>query len=160
MYKKIGVQNFRVFKDYTEFEIRPITLLTGPNNSGKSSFTKLILLLKNNFEQLNFEEGDHNLENFESILNWDSSAENLLLKFDNNISFLPSDFYTEFNYTKGELTGVKIASSSTNLLEIKFSTDKSVIEYGSVGFLQSINFNIESFLNLLSTKSVLVKSIE
>jgi AAA15 family ATPase/GTPase len=31
--KKIRVKNFRVFKDYAEFEIRPITILTGSNNS-------------------------------------------------------------------------------------------------------------------------------
>ncbi|GAA4053448.1 AAA family ATPase [Flavobacterium chungnamense] len=54
MIKKIGVKNFRVFKDYTEFEIRLITILTGPNNSGKSSFSKLLLLLKNGIEELVF----------------------------------------------------------------------------------------------------------
>jgi hypothetical protein len=26
MINKIGVENFRVFKDYTEFELRPLTL--------------------------------------------------------------------------------------------------------------------------------------
>ena len=30
---KIGIKNFRVFKEFTEFEIKPITLLTGPNNA-------------------------------------------------------------------------------------------------------------------------------
>ena len=68
MIKKIGVENFRVFKEYTEFELRPITLLTGPNNSGKSSFTKLLLLLQNGLEHLNFKSGYHNLENFENVL--------------------------------------------------------------------------------------------
>jgi AAA15 family ATPase/GTPase len=47
MINKIGIENFRVFKDYTEFELRPLTLLTGPNNAGKSSLTKLLLLSKN-----------------------------------------------------------------------------------------------------------------
>lgn len=33
----IGIENFRVFKEYTEFDFAPLTLLTGANNSGKSS---------------------------------------------------------------------------------------------------------------------------
>jgi AAA15 family ATPase/GTPase len=46
MIKKIGVKNFRVFKDYAEFEIRPITILTGLNNSEKCFFSELLLVLK------------------------------------------------------------------------------------------------------------------
>jgi predicted ATPase len=42
----IKVKNFRVFKDLHTFSLKPITLLTGPNNSGKSSLIKLINLLK------------------------------------------------------------------------------------------------------------------
>lgn len=70
MIKKIGVENFRVFKDYTEFEIRPITILTGPNSSGKSSFTKLLLLLKNGIERLDFKIGEHNLGDSKNVINW------------------------------------------------------------------------------------------
>jgi AAA15 family ATPase/GTPase len=36
MRNKIGIKNFRVFEEMKVFEIRPLTLLTGPNNSGKS----------------------------------------------------------------------------------------------------------------------------
>jgi hypothetical protein len=28
----IGIENFRVFKDYTEFDFAPITILTGANS--------------------------------------------------------------------------------------------------------------------------------
>jgi AAA15 family ATPase/GTPase len=60
---KLGIQNFRVFgsETMTEFDFAPITLLTGANNSGKSSVLKALSLLKNSFdkngniEKLNFE---------------------------------------------------------------------------------------------------------
>ncbi len=45
-----GMENFRVFDQYTEFEIRPITILTGPNNSGKSSLMKTMKLLKYSYD--------------------------------------------------------------------------------------------------------------
>lgn len=41
--KGFGLENFRVFKDYTWFDFAPITILTGPNSSGKSSLIKALL---------------------------------------------------------------------------------------------------------------------
>ncbi|MDG4945751.1 DUF3696 domain-containing protein [Weeksellaceae bacterium KMM 9713] len=87
---KIGIENFRTFKEYTEFEIRPITILIGPNNSGKSSFTKFLLLLKNGWEKLDFlEKNESNLESYEKSLNWDSDSKEITVKFtvNNNILF-------------------------------------------------------------------------
>jgi AAA15 family ATPase/GTPase len=37
----IGFNNFRVFGEQTDFKFTPITILTGTNNSGKSSLIKL-----------------------------------------------------------------------------------------------------------------------
>ncbi len=45
MVKKFGFENIRVFKDYQEFDIRPLTVLTGPNNSGKSTVGKVLRLI-------------------------------------------------------------------------------------------------------------------
>ncbi len=45
---EIGVKNFRAFKSTTDFELRPITLLLGPNSTGKSSLVKLLLFCVQN----------------------------------------------------------------------------------------------------------------
>ena len=103
MIKKIAVENFRIFKDLNEFEIRPITLLTGPNNSGKSSFLKLLDLLKTSvtknktLNHLVFNEGSHHLGDFQNNLNFDS-----VLKFESNsrdhikvIFNFPMDYFDE-----------------------------------------------------------------
>ena len=45
----IGLKNFRVFSQYSEFQFSPLTILTGPNNSGKSSLIKALLLLESYF---------------------------------------------------------------------------------------------------------------
>ena len=85
--KGFGLENFRVFKDYTWFDFAPITILVGPNNSGKSSLIKALLLLKdakidlsqenyNNkfskgtkFPKLNFENPALNLMGLETVIN-------------------------------------------------------------------------------------------
>lgn len=79
---KIGIKNFRVFEKLTNFEIKPLTILVGPNNSGKSSFTKFLMLLKNGYEYLNFtNDEEHNLSSFDKVLNRDSGSEELVLNF-------------------------------------------------------------------------------
>lgn len=84
--KKISIKNFRVFKEKTTFELRPFTILTGPNNSGKSSFIKFLLLIKEGITELKFNKGLHNLESYESILNWELQTENLEFEIENTNS--------------------------------------------------------------------------
>jgi predicted ATPase len=55
MINKIGFQNIRVFADLTEFELKPLTVLTGSNNSGKSAMQKMLLLLSEGFKPKNGE---------------------------------------------------------------------------------------------------------
>lgn len=51
----LGIENFKSFSKVVNFPIRPITLLFGPNSSGKSSFLKSILMLKQTFDNGNFD---------------------------------------------------------------------------------------------------------
>src|SRR5699024_9729185 len=100
---KIGVKNFRVFKDLATFEVRPITILVGPNNSGKSSFTKLLLLLKNGYDPLNFKNGDHHLGSYEKALNWDSDSKEMIIEESIEIPFLPNQFKERIHYLNGTI---------------------------------------------------------
>lgn len=86
MNNKFKLQNFRVFDAKgAEFEIAPITILTGCNSSGKSSTIKSLMLLKQYFSTLKedysngrpikisdhellFNKGKHNLGTFEKTL--------------------------------------------------------------------------------------------
>lgn len=47
---EIRWRNFRCFRDTGWIEIRPITILLGPNNSGKTSLISPLLLLKQTYE--------------------------------------------------------------------------------------------------------------
>lgn len=45
MIKSFSLKNFRVFREKTTFNFRPITILTGPNSSGKSSLSNALYLM-------------------------------------------------------------------------------------------------------------------
>lgn len=94
MNNKFTIKNFRVFcKSETSFLLKPITLLTGCNSSGKSSLVKALLILSDFFEQvkvdlnknddcslqnhkLDFTKQRHqNLGNFNKVLNNHSGEE-------------------------------------------------------------------------------------
>ena len=74
-----GLENFRVFKDFTWFDFAPITLFVGPNNSGKSSVIKALLLLKDNWIKQNipYSEGDIVANHFKPILSFAGIDHNL-----------------------------------------------------------------------------------
>jgi hypothetical protein len=102
----IGVKNFRSLEGENEFEIRPITILTGPNSSGKSSLMKAIMTMKNvlkpndnqSQKELYFD-ANLNIGNFETIINKNSKVKEI------EFSLKPSrpskkdwdDFFSSFN---------------------------------------------------------------
>jgi len=149
MIKKIGIQNFRVFKEFTEFEIKPITLLVGPNNAGKSSFTKLLLLLKNGVTKLNFNGGLHNLESLKKVLNWELNDKKMKITFPSNLSFLDNSYsvtheYIEDKDDNGKLFQIDIATKEESLLIFKSNgTDCWLI------------FNIEHLIGEIYEKKLL-----
>lgn len=55
MLKEIRIKNFKSLKDTGNLEIKPITLLVGPNSSGKSSLIQFLLLLKQTVESRDVE---------------------------------------------------------------------------------------------------------
>ncbi len=64
----LGLENFRNITEYQEFFIKPLTFVTGKNNSGKSSILKSILLLR----EMKYDyESDRFFINNSSILNID-----------------------------------------------------------------------------------------
>lgn len=70
--QSIRLKNFRLFQD-EYFALKPLTVLTGPNSSGKSSIVKAMMLLQDNLlrnelNKLEFNGGDHHLGSFESCL--------------------------------------------------------------------------------------------
>ena len=51
MFTEIGIENFKAFGKMQRIPLKPITLLYGPNSSGKSSLLQSLLLLKQTLEE-------------------------------------------------------------------------------------------------------------
>ena len=47
---KISINNFKSIGSLANYEMQPLTILSGTNSSGKSSFIQLLLLLKQTLE--------------------------------------------------------------------------------------------------------------
>ncbi len=78
------INNFRVFGEETKFDLAPLTILTGTNSSGKSSFTKALRLLTESYKanglcELELMNEDLKLGGFEALKN--------IYTVDNLISF-------------------------------------------------------------------------
>ena len=82
---KISLKNFKAFKD-AEIEIKPITILVGPNNGGKSSFIQSILLiqqtLKGSGKELLSLNEPLNLGDFKRVVNQKAKGKEMGFKFD------------------------------------------------------------------------------
>jgi len=87
----IKLKNFKSFKDETEFELAPITILTGKNNSGKSSLLKALLLLDDfldseNQTVLSFlgkNQHKHKINRFENAKNWTNDNQKIEFTYHN-----------------------------------------------------------------------------
>lgn len=67
----VTLENFRTFRKRTTFDLAPLTLITGPNSSGKSSVFKALQFLRHNaalgrLHRPTFAGGGHHLGSFEN----------------------------------------------------------------------------------------------
>lgn|GEM_PF-4754948 len=118
MIKKITLDNFKAFQ-HAEIEIKPLTILVGPNNGGKTSLLHSILLIKQTLD-MNGQEilklnGDVNFGEFENIVNQESDQKEMRLKFD----------FEEYN----RFLDVTFTKEDNNLIVKNFSCNTGDLEY-------------------------------
>lgn len=87
MNSKVTIKNFRVFDEVgATIDFKPITILTGGNNSGKSSIVKALLLLKDFCHKIKIDYEDGKkvyLENY--VMDFHKSPNSILGSFDHVI---------------------------------------------------------------------------
>jgi len=148
----LGLENFRLFKKMQHFDFSPITILTGVNNSGKSSVIKALLLLKESFgkseeiSELLFTDNSQNLGTFSNCTN--RFNKNKFLRFKIRI---PSGHFEncilELEYTpnvkfpeNGILRSFKVIHNESELLSFEHSSVINEIEgFGHSGYYNGLD---------------------
>ena len=152
----IGIKNFRVFKNETYFDFSKINVLTGPNNSGKSSMLKLFQLIEANgsLKELDLSKGNHNLGEFDTLINYSSKEKEeneFFIKIPVSIKEINRALLIELQYSqldknKGTLSNLTIIDKVDE--EIIFKWDSSEINYDYLLkyfklYIKYINDNLE-----------------
>lgn len=161
---KFEIENFKSIQANSKFQFAPITILTGTNSSGKSSLIGSLRLLKSNFSnisyfneifKLKFSKENHNLGNFEQVLNHNATEKQITfsLPFElsgNNdslklsISYQLDDSNPLFN---GQLTSMRIFLNRTDEIIFSLNRDKDwEIKIDLNYFTKSIKKNVDKIL--------------
>jgi len=150
---KIGIQNFRIFKDYSECEIAPITILTGPNNSGKSTFIRALKLLEESAKLSGFYNllpNNTETEYFSNSslfsINEDANSQKLLFSLNiensgSNQIVLPEFFQIRLEFMRGINKSSDLILCSIQVEDLK--SGKEFIKYFSglheIGLKESVD---------------------
>lgn len=111
MINKISFKNYKLFKEKQTLELKPITILIGKNNSGKSAIMKLPVLISNSLEGLPV--------NWKYKIGADS---------DNSVE-LGTDFI-DLVYNRNHITPIElVASNIKNCIEITFNKEDGILDY-------------------------------
>lgn len=84
---KISLANFKAIKNLNEFQIKPMTILSGTNSTGKSSFIQFLLLIKQTLEldsssiQMALNGEYYDVREFLDLVSGKSIAKNIMAEF-------------------------------------------------------------------------------
>jgi predicted ATP-dependent endonuclease of OLD family len=174
--KKITLTNFRKVKETWELELAPITYFVGPNNSGKSSILKALMLLddygnstdhftlKFNKEHSN----NHKIDCYSNAINrYNLSKKNFDLEFkiENELysiefCFFPYEYVGE-KFEKGKLKSLKFNSNIDNsFLSINHIAANEYQVELDTNFYYKTRVNDEIFEDVKSYEAMLFTTLQ
>lgn len=144
-----AINNFRVFVEKINFNIKPLTILTGTNSSGKSSLTKALHLLTesyhaNGLRRLELMESNLKVGSFDSIKNSLSQQNEITFELEieaidpDSFSYNPPKYYVELNFVEDGLKTFKISSGEETLLKRSWAIDLKTIDESFIKLGQGV----------------------
>ena len=82
MATQLNIKNFKSLVD-CDITLKPITLLFGPNNNGKSSLINSLFFLSENMTQIhttNFKLGKENLSSFKEVVSFNDEEKDIVFE--------------------------------------------------------------------------------
>jgi AAA15 family ATPase/GTPase len=131
--KGLSLGNFRVFADMTNIRLAPVTILTGPNSSGKSTFAGSLSVMKNiDISHLpyrvRFDRGKDPAGSFDMIRNYRSHDERVNVGYDLYNMILGEDVHVSFTLQRGSdfdalIRRISVSNADGNIFELGFEKD-------------------------------------
>ncbi|AKQ45123.1 hypothetical protein TH63_04905 [Rufibacter radiotolerans] len=158
--KSLGVENFRTFNSMVSIELESINVLTGVNNSGKSSLSKLLLLIKDSFvdnkflQNLDFAGKSHSLGDYQNAVFEQNSSEAISIlvdfpifktdKYKIHLKYLPKKDVKSY---KAECISLVVFEKSSNV-ELFSLARKSFSNEKVDHYFDSIQDSFDLFINI------------
>lgn len=128
--KQITLENFKIFGKPTHFDLGPITILTGKNSSGKSSFIKALLFLADFHSKgmmiVNDFNGNlsnkHKIRSFNDLKSWNNEADIVSFKYK------IGPYYIRYSFTPSNDNTLYYLSTFSCVIDTKIfeEIDKSI----------------------------------
>lgn len=159
--QKIGLKNFRVFKEQTDFALAPITVFTGPNNSGKSTAIKALILLAESAKSSDFfyllktstESGYTSSSKIKNDLYSDRDIGfNFSFLFKHNFDYYDTDYFMDYaaeyfdKLIQVQLTYSKIKNPLLELNDLRIKSENdTLLHFKNDGTIQTFHIDVENF---------------
>ncbi len=164
----LGLENFRVFKDKTDFEFAPITILTGTNSSGKSSLINAIRLLRDNYQSVEISkngkveitqlfaaefDAKELIEKYGSIAHFPNWSDSTGFSFFTNVNFANEHYNLEFKFKihgdvskKAKLVGITAIQGESDM--VIFEINETTIENPAIDVINAEGPTLKDVFNL------------
>lgn len=138
--KKLLLGNFRVFAETSDIRLAPLTVLTGPNNSGKSSIAGSLSLMKSlDTNSLPFRLRFDNIDNsggFESFVCKKSKNEKIQAGYELYNNILGENVKVELTFVKSgffdaTVKRYKVSHSAGVIFDFEFAENRMVTRIGT-----------------------------
>jgi len=137
--QRITLNNFRVFGPTASFDLAPVTVLTGKNNSGKSSLIKSFLVLGDYLDSKDQtvlrldgpSAGKHRITSYDTLMNrYYSESNNVVLGYTNGEFEFEYEFNEHIDQTKASLSKFTMRANALNeeLVLQRISRERGVFE--------------------------------
>lgn len=160
---EVGIKNLRSLLDVPNLQLKPITVLVGKNSSGKSSFLRILPLLKQTYETKKSEPllwyGNYvDFGDFDESITRGRKSENISINFKIEVSlesisgFMNRHFFNSYYYLSEKErnidTTVNISFNKERVTKIFISLENQniYIEFGENSNILNYSINGDSFL--------------
>jgi AAA15 family ATPase/GTPase len=144
--KGLYLDNFRIFSETSHIRLAPVTILTGPNNSGKSTIAGSLAMMKDldtgSFPyRLRFDSGKNPYNSFGTIRNYRNAGRRSTLGYDIYNILLGEVVNVSLTFEKDNefdavVRNIRFKNSTETLFDFKFEKERIVAEV-NMGYMLS-----------------------